>query len=430
MARRVLYGVIASGLYDDPAPATVQPIDYAANAVVTQQTAEEGIVLLKNDLLKNGGRLLPIARTARRIVLIGAHADVGVLSGGGSSQVRSVGGVPVEIPLIFGDAASFARITWHASSPLDAIRKALPGVEVSYVDGKDFRAAAAAAREADLAILFAWQWQSEAQDVETLVLPHSQDALIDAVAAANPRTVVVLETGGPVLMPWLSRVPAVLQAWYPGQRGGEAIARILTGEVNPSGRLPMTFPVRAEQAPRAAPVGYALQYAADLRRAAGEKKVRVADFSIDYPEGADVGYRWYEKQRAKPLFAFGYGQSYTSFRYTNLTVTGGDVLRVSFDVTNMGAYAGSDVPQLYVQPPGAGRAFRLAGWNKLRLDPGATQHVTIEAEPKTLARFDVAAGAWRLDAGRYAVAVARFAGDRSLSGSAQLNAARPAFPQP
>ena len=185
MVERILTGVIASGLYDHPTPATAQPIDYAAHADVAQRAAEAGIVLLRNER-----GVLPFARTAKRIVLIGGHADVGVLSGGGSSQVRSVGGVPIEIPLTEGAAASFARLTYHNSSPLRAIRALAPGADVRYVDGRDPAAAAAAARDADIAIVFATQWQTEAQDAPSLSLPDGQDALIAAVAKANPKSVV------------------------------------------------------------------------------------------------------------------------------------------------------------------------------------------------------------------------------------------------
>ena len=422
MVRRILTGVIATGLMDAPTPETAQPIDYAAHARVAQHAAEEGMVLLKND-----GGLLPLARTAKRIVLIGAHADVGVLSGGGSSQVRSVGGAPVEIPLTRGEAASFARITWHASSPLRAIRAALPDAQVSYVDGRDTQAAAAAARDADLAIVFAWQWQSEAQDVETLALPDDQDALVDAVAAANRRTLVVLETSGPVLMPWIDRVPAILQAWYPGQRGGEAIAGILTGAVNPSGRLPITFPVSADQAPRPVPVGLPELRDAEARRAAGDKTTAgqsagVHSFAVDYREGADVGYRWYAAKGRKPLFPFGHGLSYTTFSYGRLSVEQGPALRVSFDVKNTGARMGADVPQLYVRArSGEGTtADRLAGFAKVRLRPGETRRVTLTVDPRVIARYDTAAKAWRVDAGLYPLTVGRFAGDRVLSGQAPL----------
>ena len=422
MVRRILTGVITTGLMDAPVPETAQPIDYAAHARVAQRAAEEGMVLLKND-----GKLLPLARTARKIVLIGAHADVGVLSGGGSSQVRSVGGAPVEIPLTRGQAASFARITWHASSPLRAIRAALPNAQVSYVDGEDPQAAAAAARDADLAIVFAWQWQSEAQDVETLALPDRQDALIDAVAAANRRTLVVLETSGPVLMPWIGRVPAILQAWYPGQRGGEAIAGILTGAVNPSGRLPITFPVSADQAPRPVPVGLPELRDAEARRAAGDpttlgQSAGVHTFTVTYREGADVGYRWYAAQGRKPLFPFGYGLSYTTFRYSRLSVEQGPALRVSFDVKNTGSRMGADVPQLFVRArSGEGTsADRLAGFTKVRLRPGEMRRVTLAVDPRVIARFDTATNAWRIDAGLYPLTIGRFAGDRVLSGQATL----------
>ena len=168
MVRRILTGVIASGLYDNPTPASAQPIDYDAHAAVAQRAAEAGMVLLKND-----AGTLPLAKTAQKIVLIGGHADVGVLSGGGSSQVRSVGGVPVEIPLTSGPAASFARITWHNSSPLKAIRALAPNAEVSYIDGSDPAAAAAAARAADVAIVFATQWRTEAEDITSTIAARS-----------------------------------------------------------------------------------------------------------------------------------------------------------------------------------------------------------------------------------------------------------------
>ena len=417
MVRRILTGVIASGLFDDPVPDTPQPIDLETHADIAQAVAEQGVVLLKNE-----GGLLPLAAQAKHIVLIGAHADVGVLSGGGSSQVRSTGGAPVEIPLTQGEAASFARITWHASSPLRALRAALPGADVRYVDGSDPAAAAAAARDADLAIVFAWQWQTEAQDAETLALPDNQDALIAAVAGSNARTLVVLETGGPVLMPWLAKVPAVLQAWYPGQRGGEAIARILTGAVNPSGRLPMTFPVSADQAPRPAPMGLANLKAAQARRAAGDKtdygmSAGVEPFTVEYREGADVGYRWYAKTKQTPLFPFGYGLSYTRFSYGQPMVTGGETPAISLDVTNSGDRAGADVPQIYVEAAGI---YRLAGFARVALQPGQTQRVTIPLERRSFARFDTASHGWILDGGTRRFRIGRSATGTSFEGTLDL----------
>lgn len=415
MVRRILTGVIDAGVLDAPVVSSAQPIDYVANAEVAQRAAEAGIVLLKND-----GGVLPLAATARKIVLIGGHADVGVLSGGGSSQVRSVGGAPVEIPLTSGAAASFARMTWHASSPLDAVRAAAPEAEVVFVSGDDLAAAAEAARSADVVLVFATKWMTEAQEDGTLSLPGGQDALIEAAAGANPRTVVVLETGGPVLMPWIDRVPTVIQAWYPGQRGGEAIARILFGQVNPSGRLPITFPRDAAQAPRPEIPGHAELTRADAAAAsnpgAGDAG-GLQPFAVDYVEGSDVGYRWYDRQDLTPLFPFGHGLSYTTFNYANLEVGGADGLTVSFDVTNTGDREGVDTPQLYVAAEGSVR--RLAGWSHLNLRPGETRRVSITAEPRVLAEYDTALPGWRLG-GQYSVTIGKNATDQTLAAQATV----------
>ncbi len=419
MVVRYLTGLIETGAYDAPMPATAQTPPYSRNADVAQRTAEAGIVLLKNDR-----DVLPIARTAKKIVVIGGAADLGVLSGGGSSQVRSVGGAPIEIPLSEGPASSFVRITYHASSPLAALRKALPGAQISFLDGRNHNANIAAAKQADLAIVFATQWTTEAEDVPNIKLPDNQDALIATVADANPNTVVVLETGGPVLMPWIDKVPAVVEAWYPGQRGGEAIAAILTGVVNPSGRLPITFPASIGQPPRPAPVGLDMFNAAELAAAANSAATPVPapkSFPVDYQEGADVGYRWYEKKGLKPLFPFGHGLSYTSFAYRNPVVSGGDTLRVTVDVVNTGKRAGADVPQLYVAREGAG-PMRLAAFQRVELKPGEMRRVTLTAEPRVVADYDTKLPGWRIAAGTYRVAIARDATDRTLVRTTTLNA--------
>ena len=412
MVLRYLTGLIETGTFDTPMPAAAAPIPYGDHALVAQQAAEAGIVLLKNER-----GTLPIAATARRIVVIGGNADVGVLSGGGSSQVRSVGGAPIEVPLTSGAAMSFARLTYHASSPLAALRAALPQAEISYLDGRNRAAAAAAARRADLAIVVGTQWTTEAQDVADLKLPEDQDALIEAVAAAQPRTAVLLETGGPVLMPWIDRVAAVIQAWYPGQRGGEAIAGILSGRINPSGRLPITFPASADQPPRPRPVGLDRLTAAEAAAAADPGQAsdhQLKSFPIDYVEGADVGYRWYELRGQRPLFAFGHGLSYTSFAYRHPVIAPGPQLQVSFDVTNTGARAGSDVPQVYVAREGeAGEPMRLAAFTRVTLAPGETRRVTLVAEPRVVADYDPALPGWRIAAGRYRVALAHDAADRT-----------------
>ncbi|WP_243652433.1 beta-glucosidase [Novosphingobium sp. PhB165] len=400
MVRRILTGVIASGLYDHPTPVSAQPIDYDAHAQVAQKVAEAGIVLLRNE-----GDILPLAREAKSIVVIGGHADVGVLSGGGSSQVRSVGGVPIEIPLTSGAAASFARVTYHNSSPLQAIKELAPGAQVRFVDGSDPAAAAQAAKEADIAIVFATQWQTEAQDAPSLSLPDGQDALINAVAAANKRTVVVLETGGPVLMPWIQRVPAVVEAWYPGQRGGQAIARVLFGEVDASGRLPISFPVAAAQLPRSKPVLAATGPAdngAGANAAMGDA-AKLPTYPVTYQEGADVGYRWYAASKQKPLFPFGYGLSYGRPAFANAGFSGGAAARASVDVRNDGKRPATVVPQLYATVPGTATP-RLVGWSRRVLKPGETASLTIDADPRLLARWT--AQGWQMPPGDYKLTLA------------------------
>lgn len=412
MVRRILTGVIASGLYDDPSPVAAQPIDYPAHADIAQRVAEASMVLLKNQ-----GNVLPLAKRARKIVLIGGHADVGVLSGGGSSQVRSVGGVPIEIPLTSGAAASFVRVTYHNSSPLKAIQALAPGAQISFVDGKDPAAAAAAARDADIAIVFATQWATEAEDNRDIALPDNQDALIDAVAAAQSKTVVVLETGGPVLMPWIDRVPAVVEAWYPGQRGGEAIARILFGDVDATGRLPMTFPRTSAQLPRPGPIGLeSLKNDAASNAGSGTAEP-VASFDVDYKEGANVGYRWYAAQNSQPLFAFGYGLNYARVTYGKARFTGGARPGVTVAVTNQSDRATVAVPQLYVTLPDSS-PLRLAGWSREALAPHETRTVTIAADPRVLTRWQ--AGRWRQAAGSYKLTLATDAAHPLQSASVAL----------
>ena len=412
MVRRILTGVIASGLYDNPSPSAVQPIDYAAHADVAQRVAEASMVLLKNQ-----GDVLPLAKRARKIVLIGGHADVGVLSGGGSSQVRSVGGVPIEIPLTSGAAASFVRVTYHNSSPLKAIQAIAPGAQITYVDGKDAAAAAAAARDADVAIVFATQWATEAEDNRDIALPDNQDALIDAVAAAQPKTVVVLETGGPVLMPWIDRVPAVVEAWYPGQRGGEALARVLFGDVDATGRLPMTFARASTQLPRPGPIGLeSLKNDAASNAGSGTSEP-VASFDVDYKEGANVGYRWYAAQNSQPLFAFGYGLNYAKLSYAKARFTGGAKPGVTVAITNQSDRATVAVPQLYVTLPD-GSPLRLSGWSREKLAPHETRTVTITADPRVLARWQ--GSRWRQAAGSYKLTLATDAAHPLQSASVAL----------
>lgn len=391
MVFRILRAMFEKGVVDHPV-AEGGAIDYAAHGLVSRTDAEEGMVLLKN-----AGGVLPLKAGVKKIVVIGAHADVGVLAGGGSSVVYPVGGSAV---------TGIAPTTWpgpvvyHASSPLKAIQARAPGASVVYHDGRDADAAARAAADADVVLLFAQQWVGEALDAVSLSLPDNQDGLIAAVAKANPRTVVVLETSGPVLMPWLGQSAAVLQAWYAGSSGGEAIARVLFGEVNPSGRLPATFPMSESQLPR--PV------------LDGDPKNESKRFTVDYHEGAAVGYKWFDLKGLKPLFPFGHGLSYTQFAYSGLAASQKDgKLQLRFKVTNTGAVKGKDVPQLYVAPQGVKweAPKRLAGWDKVELAPGESREVSVTVDPRLLAMYDSRSRSWRVAKGRYKVMLAHSAAD-------------------
>ncbi|MDR6529684.1 beta-glucosidase [Caulobacter rhizosphaerae] len=401
MARRVLRGLFASGVVEKPVK--IAPIDYAAHAKVTRADAEEGVVLLKNDK-----GLLPLLSTARKIVVIGGHADVGVLSGGGSSQVYPIGGRAVQGE---GPASWPGPMIYFPSSPLKALKARLPGADIQYADGKDTAAAAKLAAGADVVLVFATQWNGEAFD-SPLTLENDQDALIDAVATANGKTVVVLETGGPVLMPWLSKVGGVVEAWYPGSEGGEAIARVLTAEVDASGRLPVTFPAALDQLPR--PV------------LDGDPKKPDDLFAVDYTiEGAAVGYKWFDKKGHQPLFAFGHGLSYTTFAYDNLKAEAkGGVLTVSFDVRNTGKRTGKAVPQVYVSPKAGGweAPQRLAGFKKVELAPGATTRVSLSVDPRLLATWNDKAHGWSVAAGDYTVTLGASSRDAAAKAQVALGA--------
>jgi beta-glucosidase len=402
-ARRILRSMFAAGLFDKP----VEPggvVDYEAGAAVAQAAAAEGIVLLKN---RDG--LLPLAKTAKTIAVIGGHADAGVLSGGGSSQVVPPGGAKRVAPLGGeGMMGPFRSQYFNGSSPLAALRKALPEAKVTFDDGRYVASAVAAAKAADVVVVFGNQWMGEGEDAPDLSLPDGQDALIAAVTAANPNAIVVLQTGGPVSMPWLDQAGAVVEAWYSGAKGGEAITDVLLGTVNPSGRLPMTFPASIDQYPRAQLPGLTVP-----------DKTR---FDVVYSEGADVGYRRFAATGQKPLFPFGYGLSFTKFAYSNLKVTGGETLTVSFDVANVGQRAGKDAPQVYLTGVSGKTLQRLIGFDKITLAPGETRRVTLSADPRVLASFDAKANRWSLTGGDYQVAVGASSADLALRGAAKVKA--------
>lgn len=381
MAHRILRSMIACGVMDHPV-SPGEP-DLARGAAVARKAAEAGIVLLKND------GVLPL-EGVRRLAVIGGHADLGVLSGGGSSQVIPKGSVRFDPPP--GAPSWSAGVIWHPDPPLAAIRARAANVEVAFDDGSDPARSAAAAEAADVAIVFATEWATEAQDT-TLVLPDGQDALIAAVAARQRRTLVVLETGNPVLMPWLGEVAAVVEAWYPGSCGGEAIAAALFGEVNPAGRLPITFPASTDQLPHPDLPGADLP----IVNSRGDPE----PFEVFYAEGSDAGYRWFAKAGHKPLFPFGFGLSYTRFEYADLQAEGGAGARFSFEVSNAGARAGTEVAQVYLETAPDRAQQRLVGWARVHLEPGETRRVTVEAEPRLLASWDTAAHGFRIAGGEH-----------------------------
>ncbi len=392
MVVRVARTLIAKGAVDDPV--RPGPIDFAAHAKVTQADAEEGIVLLQNR------GVLPLAAGVGTIAVIGGHADAGVLTGGGSAQVYAPGGNAVRGlgPKSWPGPEVYAR-----SSPLEALRAELPRATIRWSDGSDLSSAAAAAAKADVAIVFVTQWTAEAMDFP-LTLPDEQDRLVETVALANPHTVVVLETGGPVLMPWLDRVAGVLEAWYPGSQGGPAIARVLSGAVDPSGHLPVSFPRALTQLPRP--------------KIAGEGLGKDQSFDVHYDEGAAVGYRWYDKQRLDPLFAFGHGLSYTTFERDNLAARlDHDELQVSFRVRNTGTRAGADVALVFVSPVAGGweAPKRLGAFAKVDLGPGASEQRTVTVDPRLLAMYDTKRGGFRIAPGTYRVTLAASARDAGQS---------------
>ncbi len=402
--RRVLRTIFASGLFDHPVVRRVPDVEKGAE--IAQQLAEKSIVLLKND-----NQVLPIESGDHTIAVIGGHADAGVITGGGSAQVDAPGGTAVPPPQVpaNGTLSRFNRQQWLPSSPLRELRAALPNDNVTFDSGEDPGAAAAAAKRADVAIVFAWQWESEGFDLPTLDLAREQNDLIEAVAAANPRTVVVLETGSPATMPWIDKVAAIVEAWYPGIRGGEAIANILTGKVNPTGKLAITFPKSDADLPHPALVlpppesqmnfGGGGDISARMARAARG----LPPFQISYDEGLKVGYKWYDAENKTVLFPFGFGLSYTTYAYSGLTVKSGDGLSVTFTVRNTGKRAGTEIAQVYSGfPAAAGEPpKRLVGWTRVDLEPGEQKTVTVAVDRDRLSVYDEASDSWKLTTGRY-----------------------------
>ena len=408
MVHRILRAMFEVGIFDYPL--TIQAIPVAADAAVAQEAEEQGAVLLKN-----ANNQLPLsAASLQSIAIIGSHADIAVLSGGGSAQVQPTSGKligPQPCP------PCWSTVTWDLSSPLSAIQAKAPNAKVLFVDGSDATAATMLAASSQVAIVFVSQWASEGMDEPSLNLtdltsttPIDQNALVEAVAAANPHTIVVVESGGPILMPWLSQVSAVLEAWYPGQSGGPAIADLLFGVANPSGKLPITFPASEAELPR--PV-------------IPQPPDDVTPFAVNYAEGYNMGYKWYDVNGFTPLFSFGFGLSYTTFSITNtaivnnLSSTTNPNFQVTFNLANTGAVAGAEVAQVYLELPSSLNESpkRLAGWKKVALQPGTSQTVTIEVDQNDsshpMSYWNTSTGSWTVAPGSYSV----YLGNSEAAGS-------------
>ena len=390
MVHRIVRSMFAVGVIDhSPLPRRVtDPFQGRDDA---RHIESESIVLLQNK-----GGILPLAPTKlRRIVLIGAHADVGTLSGGGSAQVDSPGGNALDHK---PGGSPWNHEIYFPSVPLKAVKEmAQPGTEVSFDAGTDPAGAAAAAKGADVVLLFADQWMSEGMDRSTLSLPHGQDAVIAAVAAANPNTIVILENGGAVSMPWAGQVAAIVDAWYPGIGGAEAIADVLFGRVNPSGKLPVTFPASESQLPHLKVAG--LTEGTRNNGMNGAEANQARNFPVDYNvEGMAVGYKWFQQKSQTPLFPFGFGLSYTTFTYSNVKSNGDSV---TFDLKNTGAVAGDEVAQAYVtlSAPAAEPFRKLAAFKRVSLAPGESKHVELTLDPLVCSTFSPDDNAWHKQSG-------------------------------
>jgi beta-glucosidase len=372
------------------APLPNQPIPTQANGAIARRIAANAMVLLKNN-----GHVLPLDTSKlRSIALIGPSASSAKTGGGGSSNVTASYTVA---PLAGMQARAGARVS------------------VTLNNGSDTAAASALARSSDVAIVMVGDNQSEGSD-PSISLSGNQNALVQAVASANPNTIVVLKTGTAALMPWVNQVPAILEAWYPGQEDGNAVADVLFGDVNPSGKLPLTFPANVSDQPGQVATGS----------------------SVTYTEGVFVGYRHYDAHTIAPLFPFGHGLSYTTFQYQNFSISPGSSssvdklqpkVRIELDVTNSGAVAGAEAVQVYIgmptndvpQPP-----KQLKGLQKIQLNPGQTGHVQVDLDFRSFAYWDVISHDWKIASGTYQMLVGsssrdiRFQGQITILGSTEV----------
>jgi beta-glucosidase len=384
----ILTQMFAFGLFDKaPSGSPSATATNSTDQADATQLSEEGTVLLKNS-----GSVLPLSSADKSIAVIGADASTSPqTAGGGSAGVNSSGTV----------------------TPLQGITAAAPsGTTVTYNNGSSDSSAASAASAASIAVVFANLGESEGSDLTSTDLGTTQDNLITSVAAANPNTIVVLNTGSAVTMPWLSSVKGVLEAWYPGQEDGIAIASVLFGSYNPSGHLTVTFPTSLSQVPAST--------TAQWPGSGG---------NVQYSEGIDVGYRWYDSKSLTPLFPFGYGLSYTTFSFSNLHVgslTAGGTATVTATVTNTGSRSGADVAQLYVDDPSASGQppLQLEGFQRVSLAAGASTTVTFNLTQRSLQYWNSSSSAWSTATGNYGIEVGDSSASLPLSGTLTVAASQ------
>jgi beta-glucosidase len=407
---RVLRSMFVNGVVDNP-PVTQVPDPFRGRDDA-EHIADESIVLLKN-----AGNMLPLnATSVQSIAIIGSHADVGVLSGGGSAQVDAPGGNAAPEHAHPG-GAHWMEPVYFPSSPLKEIGKRAANAKVEFDPGTDPASAAKLAAASQLAIVFVNQPMSEGRDSASISLPGNQDALVDAVAAANQHTIVVVESGGPVSMPWVEKVQGIVEAWYPGIGGAQSLAGILFGDVNPSGRLAISFAKSDDQLPHPEVPGMNLipKPVAGHRRA-GDLPL----FDAPATEGVRVGYKWFESEHKDPLFPFGFGLSYTTYEYSDLKASQHEV---TFTVRNSGSRAGTEVAQVYASLPastGENNFKRLVAWERVTLAAGESKTVTLKLDPIYLSIFDTGKSSFVLSPGDYTIVAGSSSSDTPLSATVHI----------
>ena len=400
-ARRNLRVMIGSGALDPKTPGSLNTAEHQNTA---RKVAEEGMVLLRNE-----GHILPLdASKIKSIAVIGDNAIRKLAAGGGSAGIKAFYEVTPLDGLIrkvgsqinVGFSIGYEQPTRRPISPADSagVRRETPANDDATANKTKIDRAVALAKSCEVAIVFAGlnhgrNGDNEGSDRRDMKLPFEQDELIAQVVKANPKTIVVLISGSPVEMPWVKSVPGILEAWYPGMEGGNAIANVLFGSVNPSGKLPCTFPVALADSPAHALGAYPGK-----------------DGLESYSEGLFVGYRWFDSKKTEPLFPFGFGLSYTTFKYSDLKIVSqtGTSVTLQCDITNTGDRDGAEVAQFYVEPEKSAlpRPIReLKGFRKVFVKAHEKATVTIQLTKESFSYYDPSKKSWVAEKGNYSVAV-------------------------